>query len=141
MKGQRSSLHASLFEIIVAVLIFSVVSAVCVRLFVSAKQTSDDGSALSHAVIAAQSAAECCRALGRDGEAVSGELGGSAESGGFTVCYDGEWNTSQNGDCEYTLRGAFSEDGGLVLCHITVTDSEAEELYALTVVAGGGAEQ
>ena len=55
-----------LIELMLAILIFALASAICLQVFVTASQLSDESVAINRAVISAQSGAECFKATGGD---------------------------------------------------------------------------
>lgn len=61
-RANLSKSNLFLLELIIVILFFSVCTAVCVGLFVQARQISQNSTALSDAVLLAQSAAECFKA-------------------------------------------------------------------------------
>ncbi|MDF2839062.1 MAG: hypothetical protein K0S60_765, partial [Evtepia sp.] len=51
-----------LFELMIAIAFFAVFATIFLRIFISAQRISEESSELSHAIIAAQNAAECFKA-------------------------------------------------------------------------------
>ncbi|MDL2300323.1 type II secretion system GspH family protein [Clostridiaceae bacterium OttesenSCG-928-D20] len=64
MPKKSKSYGASMIELVVAVLIFSIAAALCTKIFVTAMQISDESQELTTAVLMAESAAEIYRAKG-----------------------------------------------------------------------------
>lgn len=139
MKAGTSGLGPSLIELVVAVLLFSLASAVCVKIFASAKLISDDGAALSMAITTAQSAAECFKASGGDTDETAGLIGGVRKESGFEAFYDNDWNTVESGEARYVLLGEITQEDGLSICKITVTTDGGDGIYDITVASHGEA--
>jgi type II secretory pathway pseudopilin PulG len=132
MKAGSSGFGPSLIELVAAVLLFALCSAVCVRIFAGAKQISDDAADLSRAAAAAQSAAECFKSCGGDAAGTARLLGGSSEGAGFSVYYDEGWILADSG--KYSLCGKITEEHGLRLCQISVTDGK-KEIFGMTAAS------
>lgn len=132
-KAISSGFGPTLIELVAAVLVFALCSAICVKLFASAKQISDSGADLSCAVMAAQSAAECFKSSSGDAAETSRLLGGSCKGENFCVYYDADWClTGDNG--KFALYGNITEERGLKLCKITITDGE-KEIFGITAAS------
>lgn len=89
--SSRSGLF--LIELIAAIGLFALASAVCVQLFAQAHLISEESRNLSQAMLRAQSAAECFKAAAGDLEhafALLGE-GDLTDEGALVVRYDGDW--------------------------------------------------
>lgn len=151
MKQSRTHSGSSLFlmELILAILFFSVASAVCVQLFARAHTASEQSAALNRSVLAAESAAEAFKGAADIDEAVRlmGVCAGDAP-GVLTAWYDRAWNPCAGQDARYRLdvrihgpEGGGSagaslsgRPGGLWEAEITVgrtADGVTEELYRL----------
>jgi prepilin-type N-terminal cleavage/methylation domain-containing protein len=130
MKTKTSGFGPSLIELIVAVALFSVAAAICVRLFAGAKCISDEAAELSRSVVAAQSAAECFKASDGDCAETAQLCGGKTTTVGFEVNYDRNFEPcEENG--KYLLRADISEDDGVISCKITVYKAQTE-IYGIT---------
>lgn len=142
MKRQSTS-RSSLFlmEMIVVILFFSLCAAICVHVFVNARETSQASYNLSCAVLAAQNVAECYKATGGDGERLVALLDAlpvltskqdTVESYGIQVTYDRHWQ-----------RCGYEEAVFLLVCtakdkwHSEITVNHIEKpdqyIYRLTV--------
>jgi len=66
MKNRGSASGMFLIEILLALLIFAMASAICLQVFVTAHQIAADSNTLNRAVVAAQNGAECFKATGGD---------------------------------------------------------------------------
>lgn len=135
IRAKSSGFGPSLIELVAAVLLFALCSAVCVKIFARAKLISDDGANLSCAVVAAQSAAECFKSCGGDAGETAKLLEGNYNNESFSVYYDADWN-SVGGDGKFVLIGIISEEHGLKYCKVTVTDGE-DEVFCITTAAHG----
>lgn len=137
MREKTSGFGPSLIELVVAVLLFSLAAAACVKIFVSAKLISDDGARLSGAITVAQSSAECFKAYGGNVDEVSNMLGGTSNSNGFEISYDRNWKqTDRNG--KYILCAEVTTEGFLRLCKITVKSGD-DDIYSISVASHGEA--
>lgn len=151
MRQPRTHSGSSLFlmELILAILFFSVASAVCVQLFARAHTASEQSAALNRAVLAAESAAEAFKGAADLDEAarLTGAHAGDAP-GVLTAWYDRVWNPCAERDARYRLdilihgpEGGGSaggslpgRPGGLWEAEITVgrtAGGASEELYRL----------
>lgn len=137
MKEKTSGFGPSLIELVVAVMLFSLASAACVKIFVYSKLMSDDGASLSGAITAAQTAAECFKSVGGDAARTADMLGGASDAFGFSAGFDEDWNSAEN-DPKYVLRGDVTDEDGLSVCMITVKNGD-EEIYEITVASHGEA--
>ena len=104
MNSTRSSLF--LIELIIAILFFSLGSAVCVQAFVKAHTVSREARDLSFASSTVSSAASVVKYAG-DGltgfQAYFPEAR-QADDGGYAVWYDGGFAPCEPADAVYTLR-------------------------------------
>ena len=131
MRQPRTHSGSSLFlmELILAILFFSVASAVCVQLFARAHTASEQSAALNRAVLAVR---------------LMGVRAGDTP-GVLTAWYDRTWNPCAERDARYRLdilihgpEGGGSlpgRPGGLWEAEITVgrtADGVSEELYRLS---------
>ena len=120
-----------LMELLIAVLVFSLCSAMCLKVFASAKRMSAGATELSRAVDAATSAAECWKEYGSL-EGIQSALGGSitdAKSGTPDVGTL-RVNGTENG-LEYVMTVAASG----AFAYIEVTGGDGETVYTLTARA------
>lgn len=146
----RSSSRQSMFlmEMILAVLFFSLVSALCLRIFTSARQMSRDTGRLHMAVNQSQNAAELLQSgiSSGSGEALFPEnlfleypgaehVRGQAGQEMVTVSYDREWAQcppqEQDSDAQYRMNITGTEKDGLYHYQISVVEGEDTLLYAL----------
>lgn len=108
----RSKSSLFLMELIIAILFFSIASAVCIRLFAVAHLESLQSAQLNRAVFCAQSAADALSAANGDPEQLTGLIGASKTGAGeFSARYDAQ-------------------------CRPTA--SEAKTAYALNISTSGG---
>ena len=149
----RSSSRQSMFlmEIIIAILFFSLVSAVCLRIFTGARQMSQDTGNLHRAVNQAQNAAELLTyGKTRGGEAASFETseqdpGKAGEEhfsrellleypdadvsspGEMLVYYDRYWTPCKAEGGVFCMRIDAAESDGLTLYRIDVSKLDRDE--------------
>lgn len=130
MKTKTSGFGPSLIELIVAVALFSIAAAICVRLFASAKTISDEAAQLSRAVVAAQSAAECFKAADGNFSEAARMCSGKTTEGGFEINYDSDFTPCEENE-KYLLRAEITDNDGVISCKITVFNGQTE-IYGIT---------
>lgn len=108
----------TLFELIIAIGFFAVFASVCMRIFLSARQSSDQNTELNHAIIVAENAAECFKA-GIDP----------------VLYFDDNWNPIGENDATYRLDVTISYEDRKKTADITVIDKEGEEVFSLKAKA------
>jgi len=108
----------TLLELIIVIGLFAVISAMNLRIFASAHKISEESDRLFHAVIVAESAAECFKA--------------GLEPNLF---YDEGWLPTGKKGSEYVLTLEEATQNGVSTAEITVTDKNDIKLFALTVEA------
>lgn len=108
----------TLLELIIVIGLFAVFSAVNLRIFASAHKILEESDRLSHAVIAAENAAECFKA--------------GLEPNLF---YDEGWLPTEEKSAEYVLTLEEATQNGVSTAEITVTDKNDGKLFTLTVKA------
>lgn len=113
-------------ELLIAILVFSFTTAICMRIFVHAKLTADYAGNLSIAVTAAQNAAECYKASG-------GNLIRAAEILGVETLNDKiEYALEHEMTLELTESG---RSGLYTSCEIAVYLFNGDEIYRIEVGA------
>lgn len=138
MKHSRSSLF--LMEMIVAILFFSLASAVFIQLFAKSHTLSKQTVNQNHAVIQAQNLAESYLALEGDFEQIV-TLFDATDADVSPYClklyFDTEWVPTAASAALYQAELlCYPDDGtGLITADITVTElgSSANEIYSLHV--------
>lgn len=115
-KRISSGYGLTLFEQIIAIGFFAIFAVVCMRIFLSARQVSDQNSALYHAIIAAQNAAECVKA---DRPPV--------------LYYTEAWTPADESSAAYRLDIAVSAEDGMKKTDIRVTEKAGNAVYSLSV--------
>lgn len=106
--GSRSCLF--LMEMIIAILFFSLVSAVCLQVFTKAHLLSEDASDLSAAVVQTESVAELLKHSESSGNASFAELlkneysNYAKEESIYSVYFDENWNNCEAGEGFYIMK-------------------------------------
>ena len=138
MRHSRSSLF--LMEMIIAILFFSLASAVCIQLFAKSHLLNGRTVNQNHAVVQAQNLAESYLALEGDLEQIAPLFEQAILDGAnstLTLSFDSEWNpvTVENATFQATLMGSPVNDAGLITADIAVykIDEPESALYALQV--------
>lgn len=139
MRRKSSGFGPSLVELVVAIAIFALAAAMCVKIFAWSSRLAGRSEALSHAVILAESAAECFKATS-DLEETAALLGGAGGSEGFTLCFDADLALAVREDEAAYILSAEPRQGDIPLCRVTVSTPEHGELFALTAAGRGAAE-
>ena len=137
MKTHNPAKRSSLFlmELMIAILFFSLASAVCVQLFVKSHLLTREAAELNQAVSQAQSAAEVIRTTDCSSSAVSEFLPDAVvDTHGFRLYYDSEWDFCKKKDAKYLLRADLSFQPQMLYSHIEVTDIRGKDcIYELDV--------
>lgn len=122
MKHKNRPRSSSLFlmELMLAILFFSIASAVCVQIFVKSHLLSKESEALSHAVNACANLAETM--------SISPD---SFEKGDTFFYYDDEFAACEKDDAAYTLRLQVDQTASNITAHMTVTDTSGKDIYSL----------
>lgn len=106
----------TLLELIIVIGLFAVFMVVNLRIFASAHKISKDSDRLSHAIVAAENAAECFKA--------------GLEP---TLFYDESWLPTEENRVEYVLALEESYQNDVSTAEITVTDKNDGEIFNLKV--------
>ncbi len=132
MIKQSSKTNLFLIELMLMIVIFSLCSAVCVRIFVNAHLMSQYSNNLSNAALKAQSAASCYKAA-------HGDLSETAKliSGGYdnmvTKHYDSKWQESNADNAAFLLTIIKSGGKGT----INVQKVNGDKIFDIDVKAVG----
>jgi hypothetical protein len=136
MNGRASKLFY--LEFALTLLTFAFCAAVCLQLFVSARQKSALSRDTASAVALAQTAAEAFKACAGDGAAVAETLGGAWSNGAVTAYYDENWRSAASGAARKLTLSITGRDG-LSTARIALTLDE-RPLFTLAVSAAGSAQ-
>ena len=127
LKNTRSSLF--LMELIIAILFFSIGSAVCVQAFVQAHLTSQAARDLSFASSGVSSAANVVRYAG---DTLSSYYPTAVSDGDETVVYyDSGFAPCDGDDAAYALRILTTREHGAENAHIRMLDAGGKLIYEL----------
>jgi hypothetical protein len=129
--GSRSALF--LGEVVLALLIFSLCSAVCVGLLFRSYLISETSRELNQAVFCAQSAAETFK-YQPDLKNMAANIGGDLQSGQCYVYYNDNWQQAAKGDAVYTMLITPHSEAGVAYAKISLSD-EAGTIFELTAAA------
>lgn len=137
----RSSLF--LIELIIAILFFSVSSAICLRIFAKAHQMSTETLELQHAVTESSNVSELVRYdLSHDSRQLlifypHADVESDSPSlwfSDFRIYYDSAWNPCESSDSSYLLSGTFSVTDDLLAEGIlSVNTADDSLIYELPV--------
>ena len=135
-RGGLSGSGMFLIELILAILIFAVASAICLQIFVTSHQIAGNSSQLNHAVIAVQNGAECFKASGGNLQETAGLLGAEYTDGDSSVFIylDDEWNDTPKTALFYMVEIAMiSNNEGLVTGEVAVSDAAGDTIFSVPV--------
>lgn len=143
MRQQRSKTSLFLMELLAVILVFSLASAVCLRVFAAARQKSQDGSDLNGAVAVAQSCAEAWKAAAGNPEEAARLAQLTYADNEISKFYDSAWQSEVPGDALATQSA--SQAPSYVLCmtwqgstaQITVSKIDGTEIFALEAYSLG----
>jgi len=140
--ARRSSLF--LLELMISILMFSVASAWCVRLFVTARFVVSETEEQNRAQNLAAGYAEVFLAS-KDFEGFLLKEGAEKEQTGeeslYRFWYDGDWNACREEDAAYYFETVVTESGGFEKCSFSFRRMEGEEIiYLLDVEKYTGGE-
>lgn len=136
MRHSRSSLF--LMEMIIAILFFSLASAVCIQLFAKSHTLSAKTVNQNHAVIQAQNLAESYLAYEGDVEKMVPLFPQSSfdiAANTLSLFFDAKWNaaTKENAAFQAVLTGLPANEEGLITANILITEcgNQETEIYSL----------
>ena len=112
----RSQYGLMLFELVIVIGFFAVFAAIFLRIFLSAHQLYVQSNNLSHAIVAAENAAECFK------------------SGADPILfYDKDWNPTAEKDASYKLTLNVMSQEDINTANIIVKSKDGAEEFSLTV--------
>lgn len=127
---QRSKMTTLLLELTLMLLVFSLCSGICLRVFASAREMSASSAKLSWAASWAQSAAQAYKASGGDAKSAAAFLGAGETDRGFALFLDCDWQRADSSSGVYLL----TLEGQGDVCEIRVIEGE-HLLFSLDVRA------
>jgi len=137
MKERASSSASGMFliELLLAIMIFAVASAICLKVFVTAHQISAESHDMNRAILAAQNGAECFKATGGDLSETAGLLGEDFTGGDtLDMHFDSNWKPSADPDFGYTLEiKRLSVQNGLIEGEVTVSGVSGAAIFSIPV--------
>ncbi len=147
MKHKNKARSSSLFlmELILAILFFSVASAVCVQIFVKSHMMSKDSSALNHAVNECTSMAEVLDTADSIPEGIAllktlypdgsfpeqGTETGTNDAAELFFYYDSRFEPCTEEAHNYTLSLHLSQEDDTLTARMDVTEASGESIYRL----------
>ena len=139
-KGRANSSSLFLLELILAILFFSIASAVCVQIFVKSHLLNKDARALNMAVTECSGMAELMTGplnatdiLGRISELYPDAV--ITENGCLvSIYYNRDMHPCTQDDSIYCMTLLFSTEGSLLTAHMSMKDLQQDTcIYELTV--------
>lgn len=138
----KSSLF--LMEQLIAILVFAICAAVCVRLFAASYIMSEESKNMNSALIIAKNGAECYKSTFGNAEKTALILGGVCEDNAVRVYYDKDRQACKEFDGVYVLnirrQNAGDAPPALFFGDISVEKNRGEEILTFTAAARGGTE-
>lgn len=131
MAETRSRTPLFLIELTIMILAFSFFAAVGLRLFSSARQTSEYAGDLGLAVAGVQTAADIFKSVGGDMDKTATALSASLTGDKLVVYYDSAWEPTSLSDAYFVMT--VTENGGLAKISASLADGGL--LYSLEVRA------
>lgn len=132
MNSQGRSGSLLLVELLFAIMFFAICAAICLQLFVTAKQTGEESHNLDQAVLLAQNVAETWKAtesreetlrlIGAEGEAARDALAPVVQF------YDGDWGIT--GEKEYSHALTLTFLGNKL--EISISDFGGREIFSIS---------
>ena len=138
MKNRGSASGMFLIELLLALLIFAIASAICLQVFVTAHLLSAESNNINHAVVAAQNVAECFKASNGDLAQTANLLQGSTETADnrLTQYFNSEWKPAASNDFNFILEVTLApQQGGFVSGELTVNAAKGDLLFAIPISA------
>lgn len=134
MNRGNSKTTLFLMELTLVILVFSICSAVSLRVFTKAVSMSRQSAALNGSVIAVETAAECFKETGSL-EALTELIGGKIKDEGLIINYDKNWSVTEKADAPF--KTVCHTDGARAT--ISAYDSETDkEIFSVEAVYMGG---
>jgi len=131
-----SSSGMFLIELLIAILVFAVASAICVNIFVTAHFIAEDSSELNRAVITAQNGAETFKAAGGNLEETAALLNTDIrnEAASVDLFYNSNWEATGQNEAKYIMTiKRLSRQVGCINGEVTIMVQNGDELFRLPV--------
>jgi len=145
---EKSALSGSglfLMELLIGLLIFALTAAICLEIFVGSHLISNEGNNMNHAVLRAQSGAECFKASNGDLRETAMLLKGYLPAGSDTVWkyFDSDWapvygitrnseGKATNADFTLEIRRIY-EQAGYISGEAVVRDISGNLIFSIPV--------
>ncbi|MCL2819833.1 MAG: hypothetical protein FWD38_03250 [Oscillospiraceae bacterium] len=144
----RSKSTLFLIEQLIVIAVFAICAVACISILTASYFYANDSSALSHAIIKAESGAEVFKITGTDFSAAAEILDGTVTSKSLgadgvsviAVYYNSSWQTSSEDNASYVMNLIIEAAQGpqnfdVITGRITVERTTGEELISLSVAA------
>lgn len=103
MKENRQSGSLMLIELLLAIMFFAVCAAICLQIFVTARNAGERSSQLNNAVIQAQNAAECWKASGGSMTETAALLDAELTDSVLSLGFDEGWQPAETQSATFRL--------------------------------------
>lgn len=139
MNHHSSKASLFLMELIIAILVFSLSSAICVRFFAKAHLLTEDTQNLNHAISLAESAAEVF--YGVDGKLtdmrsiLDSEQTGILSDSDLLLFYNSSFSLCEKTEADYQMKISLSHDKNMQIADIRVINiaQDSKMIYQLNV--------
>jgi len=144
----RSKSTLFLIEQLIVIAVFAICAVACISILTASYFYANDGSAVSNAIVKAESGAEVFKVTGSDFGKAADILGGktTSESLGtagvsvLSVYYDSSWQICDESNASYVLHliiesAQGTQDFEVITGRVTVSRNTGEELISLKVAA------
>lgn len=128
----RTTSKSALFlmELIIAILFFSVASAVCIRLFVHSHLISEKTIHINHSVLISQNISEAFINSKADSKVLVQLLDATLEEPDqFLLYYDKEWKHTDREHAYFTVKTILYEKDRISYADISISDQKENLLY------------
>ena len=144
--NQRSRSTLFLMEQLIVVATFALCAAACIKILTASYFMAIETRNTNNAIRAAESSAECYKAVSGDIGKTAEMMGGAKEtvgaSGAAVVYYDKDWNACAEKDAAFLLRivdgSPAGRTSGLAVGSLSVEKITGEEILAFSLAAGAG---
>ena len=125
-----------LIEQLIVILVFALCAAICVRIFTDSFIMASSSNDMNCALTASESAAECFKAVGSNGDRLAELLRGVNDSGTVRVFYGSDWSIGSRTGAVYEMTMTFRDGpNDLILCDISVDKLEGGNVLEFTSAA------
>lgn len=125
----------TLMEQLIMILVFALAAAVCLQLFVLSNNMSANMATQEQALVAVQNTAESLKLLQGDFDRLPDSCGGERTAEGWKICYDKNWEITDEEKAVYTVEAAAFDDHVALMgsARVTAAERNGKQLFQVTV--------